>query len=282
MANSDDTHYLEYSTDGGVSWTTRELSGKSAIEISVDLNNKGAKVMFRGDNKRLTTSTTTGYYTTFSSTGKGDCYFYGNIMSLLYPTTYATATSLPAPTNNNSKVYTFCWLFQNATFYSHSSKKLSLTATELKTYCYYSMFENCDNLTTAPDLPATILTQRCYRNMFNGCDNLTTAPVISATELAEQCCEQMFNGCSNLTKAPDLLAVAPAASCYNSMFGGCLKLNSIRCYLNPNGSTSYTKNWLSNVDSSGEFIKNKDATWPTGSSGIPSGWTGTPVTVTSE
>lgn len=282
VAQNTDTQYLEYSTDGGVHWTRQNLSKNDVNEISVRLKNKGAKVMFRGDNKRLTTSTTTGYYTTFSSTGEGDCYFYGNIMSLLYPTTYATETSLPAPTNNSDKVYTFCSLFRNATFYSHSSKKLSLTATELKTYCYYSMFENCDNLTTAPDLPATTLTKQCYVNMFYNCDNLTTAPVISATELADQCCVQMFSGCSNLTKAPDLLAVAPATSCYNYMFGGCLKLNSIRCYLNPDGSTSYTKNWLNNVASSGEFIKNKDATWPTGSSGIPTGWTDTPVPVTSE
>ena len=282
VAKSNDTNYLEYSTDGGVSWTTQELSGNSAIEINVPLSSKGAKVMFRGDNKILTTSTTTGYYTTFSSTGEGGCYFYGNIMSLLYPTTYATATSLPAPTNNNSKVYTFCWLFRNAPFYSHSSKKLSLTATELQPYCYYEMFENCSNLITAPDLPATILTKQCYLNMFHNCENLTTAPVISATVLAEQCCYQMFNGCSNLTKAPDLLAEAPATSCYNSMFGGCLKLNSIRCYLNPNGSTNYTKNWLNNVSSSGTFIRKTGSNWPTGISGIPSGWTDTPVTVTSE
>lgn len=280
VAQSTDTQYLEYSTDGGVHWTRQNLSKNDANEISVRLNNKGAKVMFRGDNKRLASYTDNGYYTTFSSTG--NCYFYGNVMSLLYPTTYATETSLPDPTNTSADVYTFCRLFMNATFYSHSSKRLSLTATGLKTYCYQEMFWNCPNLTTAPDLPATTLTKRCYRNMFYNCENLTTAPVISATELAEECCIQMFNGCSNLTKAPDLLAVTPAKSCYNSMFGGCLKLNSIRCYLNPDGSTSYTKNWLNNVASSGEFIKNKDATWPTGSSGIPSGWTGTPVTVTSE
>ena len=269
VAKSNDTNYLEYSTDGGVSWTTQELSGNSAIEINVPLSSKGAKVMFRGDNNRLTINTSD--LTRFSCTG--DCYFYGNVMSLLYPTTYATETSLPDPTNNNADVYTFCRLFMNATFYSHSSKRLSLTATGLKTYCYQEMFWNCPNLTTAPDLPATILTKRCYRNMFNGCDNLTTAPVISATQLADQCCVQMFNGCSNLTKAPDLLAEAPATSCYNSMFGGCTNLNSIRCYLNPNGSKDYTSGWLNNVSSNGTFIKKTNANWRTDSSdGIPKNW----------
>lgn len=39
-------------------------------------------------------------------------------------------------------------------------------------YCYYSMFRECTNLTSAPELPATTLAPGCYRNMFSGCIKL--------------------------------------------------------------------------------------------------------------
>ena len=42
--------------------------------------------------------------------------------------------------------------------------------------CYYSMFNNCKSLTTAPELPATTLASNCYENMFNKWTRITTAP----------------------------------------------------------------------------------------------------------
>lgn len=39
-------------------------------------------------------------------------------------------------------------------------------------YCYYSMFNNCSSLTTAPALPATTLANYCYGSMFYGCTSL--------------------------------------------------------------------------------------------------------------
>ncbi len=34
------------------------------------------------------------------------------------------------------------------------------------------MFENCDRLTTAPDLPALELVETCYHKMFYSCNRL--------------------------------------------------------------------------------------------------------------
>ena len=39
------------------------------------------------------------------------------------------------------------------------------------------------------------------------------------------------------------------------------------------GITNNTTDWVSGVPSTGTFVKNPDASWPTGTSGIPSGWT---------
>lgn len=38
--------------------------------------------------------------------------------------------------------------------------------------CYDSMFNGCESLITAPDLPAKILTTQCYANMFRDCKKL--------------------------------------------------------------------------------------------------------------
>ena len=64
--------------------------------------------------------------------------------------------------------------------------------------CYYGMFEDCTNLTSAPELPATTLANYCYEDMFSGCTSLTRAPVLPATTLATNCYNYMFNGCSKL------------------------------------------------------------------------------------
>ena len=47
-----------------------------------------------------------------------------------------------------------------------------LPAITLASSCYQHMFEDCTNLTTAPELPATTLADSCYQSMFYGCTKL--------------------------------------------------------------------------------------------------------------
>lgn len=95
-----------------------------------------------------------------------------------------------------------------------------LTATS----CFQSMFENCINLTHAPDLPATTLYPSCYQQMFRGCTSLVKAPELPATELSSYCYYKMFSGCTNLTQAPDLPATNLKNFCYQDMFHDCISL----------------------------------------------------------
>ena len=62
------------------------------------------------------------------------------------------------------------------------SERLILPSTGLTAYCYYSMFENCVNLTKGPYLPARNLysagtsytgASSCYAYMFSGCSSLS-------------------------------------------------------------------------------------------------------------
>ena len=57
------------------------------------------------------------------------------------------------------------------------------------------------------------------------------------------------------------------------MFFGCSKLNSITVYADDISATDCTDYWLSKVASSGTFRNLGTATYPTGTSGIPTGWT---------
>ena len=116
------------------------------------------------------------------------------------------------------------------------------------TYCFYQMFLNCTSLTTSPELPATTLTSNCYTAMFNGCSSLITAPELPATILV--------------------------SFCYIAMFMNCTKLNYIKMLATDISATACLNNWVSGVSSTGTFVKDSNMTLlPTGSSGIPEGWT---------
>ena len=199
---------MQYNTYDGTGW--KPYTSGTAITLSAT----GDKVSFRGDNNTLASEPYSYGSSKFSTTGK--CFIYGNIMSLLYSNDYATATTLIGD-------YTFCSLFsQNTNIYSHSSKALVLPATTLTTMCYYQMFINCRNLTSAPMLPATTLADNCYTSMFYGCMNLTSAPAeLPATTLTYGCYSNMFEECSKLTSAPALPATTLAPYCYFRMFVGC-------------------------------------------------------------
>ena len=98
--------------------------------------------------------------------------------------------------------------------------------TDVPAYCYYAIFDECESLTSAPELPSTTLADFCYSYMFNGCISLTSAPKLPATTLAGDCYTDMFAGCTSLTKAPELLATTLADYCYYGMFRSCTSLTN--------------------------------------------------------
>ena len=111
--------------------------------------------------------------------------------------------------------------------------------------------------------------------MFQDCTGLTSIPsdLLPATTLAMCCYGDMFSGCSNITTAPNLTATTLVGNCYEYMFYGCNKLNSICMLATDISATSCLDNWVNGVASSGTFYKKSGVTIPTGTSGIPSGWT---------
>ena len=232
---------LETSTDG-ISWTTYK------IDSTITLDSVGDKVMFRGTNARYATSTSA--YHNFSL--GGDCYVYGNIMSLINATDYATTISLGNSTDNQ---YALACLFQDCEkLYNPSDMTIDLPATELAKYCYQQMFKDCTHLTVAPELPT-------------GKD--------PADDLKEGCYQGMFQNCISLEESPELPAKALVSNCYDYMFSGCTSLSYVTCLATSGISGSNTTNWMSNVADEGTFIKaaGNNVNWLMSSeSGIPENW----------
>jgi hypothetical protein len=110
--------------------------------------------------------------------------------------------------------------------------------------------------------------------MFYGCTNLTTAPELPATTLASSCYQEMFSNCTSLTTAPELPATTLAWSCYNQMFYGCKSLSKIIMLATNISAGKCLYYWVGSVASSGTFVKNSSMnSLPSGSDGIPTGWT---------
>lgn len=273
---------IEASVDDGKTWQSyTQPIPESAPESPEDIFpliatlNTGQKVMVRGDNPDGMCPGDPEEALPHFFHAEGKAYVYGNVMSLLSKDSFATITSVP--------VSAFAHLFHDPNefwqtsldwLFSHPENKLILPATTLAESCYLSMFFNCANLTSAPELPAKTLAEDCYGEMFAGCTSLLTAPELPATTLAEHCYNQMFFGCSSLTSAPELPAITLVEGCYNGMFYECSSLNYIKAMFTTTPSMTYTSSWVLSVSATGTFVKNPEATWNvTGLDGIPTGWT---------
>ena len=115
----------------------------------------------------------------------------------------------------------------------------------------------------------------CFRNLFRQCTSLVEANIsLPATTLTNYCYDNIFRDCINLIKAPVLVATnANYTGCYRSMFNGCNALNKIITYAQTIRANS-TELWVDKVSPTGDFYNLGGANYPSGASGIPSGWTG--------
>ena len=191
-----------------------------------------------------------------------------------YEYMFADCTSLEkAPELPATALANYCYdsMFRGCT---SLEKAPELPATALANDCYQDMFWGCTSLENAPELPATALEYSVYQSMFHGCTSLVNAPELPATALTNECYRYMFSGCTSLVNAPTLPATTLVLFCYGGMFQGCTSLNYIKCLATDIPDNRCTQEWVRGVASTGTFVKNASmASWTTGTSGIPTGWT---------
>lgn len=241
MASGTTNKTLAYSYDNQT-WTAYTATNNP---YTIQLNSSNPRVYFRATTNAQWSSSNTiyWYFRKYITANDVPLKVGGNIFSLENTgTSYQTVIS-------PSGIFDFFRLFQNFTCLTDASNLfLGIKTTTLKANCYQAMFLGCTSLTQAPMLPTTTLSTYCYNGMFSGCTSLTQAPELPATTLAARCYEQMF---------------------YN-----CTSLNYIKCLATNISATNCLSDWVSGVASSGTFVKASSMTsWPTGASGIPSGWT---------
>lgn len=277
---------LSYSKNGG-EWQT--MDSTTLVPVV-----QGDKVQFKGEVTQFNDGEEYGYTPHIDygeEQGNVEFNIMGNIMSLTYGDNFIASS-----TTISDNRFMFIFNYTRVV----SAEHLVLPATTLAGSCYFEMFRGCTSLTTAPVLPATTMTEYCYAKMFRGCTSLTKAPALPAISLVEGCYSSMFQGCTSLTNAPNLPATTLADYCYNDMFHnctslasapelpattltdfcygamfmGCISLNYVRCLATNISASNCTMDWLKGVAASGTFVKNASmSSWPTGTSGIPSGWT---------
>jgi len=114
-----------------------------------------------------------------------------------------------------------------------------------------------------------------FRYLFYNNTYLTDASgLVLPSTTRNGCYSRMFQGCTSLKTAPDLLASNIATYAYYHLFDGCGSLNYVKCLATSGINTSSsTTSWLNGVASSGTFVKASASSWPSSTSGIPSGWT---------
>ena len=248
---------LQYTTDLQI-WN--DFLVDTTIQLAVN-----DVVYFKGVNERISISGTE--YFRFVMTGAIEAH--GNIMSLLYGDNFEGEVTL-------NYTYTFCRLF----FLCASLKTPpELPATTIKQGSYFHMF-NSSGITYAPELPATNLNgTQCYGSMFYDCQSMVSAPsILPAISLPNVSNSgtymSMFYRCISLTNAPELPAATLRQRAYSNMFTRCSKITYIKMLATDISANYCLQNWVSNIASSGIFVKHIDATWnASGASGVPSGWT---------
>lgn len=116
--------------------------------------------------------------------------------------------------------------WENGQIMASGSVNSMINYAPLSNYCFATLFNDCINLISAPELPAKTLANYCYDEMFNGCWYLVSAPELPATTLADYCYHSMFEGCHGLSSAPKLPSETMASYCYDHMFADCTQIRS--------------------------------------------------------
>lgn len=263
-------------------WTAMATSASTTINVAV-----GDKIRCRGNNTTYKGSSAGSRAEFVKSTAIFN--LYGNIMSLIYGDNFIGNTTL-----NGS----FRSMFEGTN--AVDADNLIFPALVVPDEGYMNMFMNCYLLEKQPTVLATEAGNKAFQGFVAGCTKLkvgkeiyvtklngtnvfqymyqgdtaleTVTSTLPATSLTKYCYSYMFNGCSNLTNTPFLPASSVPSSAYYFLFRNCSKVNYIRCYATSRVLMA-TTNWVYGVSQTGTFVKKRDASWPTGNSGIPNGWT---------
>lgn len=203
------------------------------------------------------------------STNKSDWTVLGN----------TSTTALNVNVAANSKTYLRCstpyWYKSYYNAFNTATINFGIGGNIMSLF-YGSNFRG--NETNWPTNPYGSTGVRAAASMFKDNTYLVDASKLiipSVNDHYENDFRQMFAGCTSLVSSPILYQQILTDKIYGFMFYGCTSLNDVKCLATDISATECTSNWLLNVSPTGTFTcaQGMSQTWPTGTSGIPSGWT---------
>ena len=205
--DANNTRTLSYSKNDGP-WT--EITSSTAgTEIPVEL---GDEVAFKGNNTNglsywngSSGSQSVEYFNSFQGT---TCYFhlYGNVMSLIEPTNFATSYEFKSNTYQQLGE-----LFRNTKVIS--ARHLLFPANTVGVYAYFNLFRG-STLISPPRLAAMNLSQASYVQVFCECKSLKKYPYnLPATNAPQNVYNNMFSE-TGLIEAPEIMATTISSNSF--------------------------------------------------------------------
>ena len=171
--------------------------------------------------------------------------------------------------------------FENCTSLTELPPYFASGARSLQAY----MFKGCTRLKDVSSITKLICTSQIMDDLcwgcFENCTSLRKGPLTIGTNSSGSYNYSgglgIFKGCTNLTQSPEILdgtvGTSSSSQAFHETFRRCSNLKYIKCLVkNPYNNTENFKYWVSDVPSTGVFIKDPEATWNTGTNGIPTGW----------
>lgn len=202
---------LSYSLNGG-DWTSMSSSGTIATLQANDT------LMLKG----TAASDGTGGIGSFSAS-TGNFSIFGNFMSLINGDDFAEVTEF----DSSHSTAPFRNLFYKCSGLTDASQAV-LPVENLVNSSYYSMFEGCQNLVSAPEINAKNGAKNCFNRTFSGCKSLIYPPYIKTENLTESQYVYTFSGCTSLKEIPELPNVETIpSSTFNGMFASCSSIKVI-------------------------------------------------------
>lgn len=293
QVNSNNMTYIAYSYDK-VNWTSVNFN-TSTQTVSVTLNS-GQKAYWKGEGTGFGSGySNANYWSIWSATGNYK--IYGNLASLLYGDNFVGKYTMPE-TPNNGRNFQRMWYGDT---HLTDAGNLVIPFYNFNNNCFANGFQGCTALYRGPELYFTSCGNYGAQNMFRGCTSMiicTEYLYINTCTFAD-CMNDMFRGCSSLISTPVMKNIQTSTRCFQRMFYECTslvnnyiqlnaeslssnaydsmfyntKISSIKCMATDLSASNALNNWVYGVPGGGTFIKASGVTWPSGDSGIPSGWT---------
>ena len=263
------TNYHTFVSTGNIGAGGKAISLLSADLSATTVGNRAFQFLFMGNTNLINTATTlfdgivtTGTYA-FNQVFR-DCTNLQNVCAFANVT---TATG-----------FSFVQTYYNCTSITNASGFLPNVTSTTGNQVFASTFRGCTSLTTLPSFANVSIGAdvSVFNGTFYGCTAVTipsAMPQNPVNVAGSHKFYQMYYNCTNLQRSPKMSIATATENMLCGIFYNCSNIDYINIEFSAwDGATDFTKNWVTNVHSTGVFCKNTTLPVTRGASNIPTNW----------